>query len=104
MILDKIVEQKKDEVSALLKQGIKAPDGEVDSPRGFQKALTDYKGVSIIAEAKKVSPSKGVIRPDFDPVKIAKDYQQGGAHALSVLTDEMFFQGSLNYIPWCAML
>lgn len=99
MILDTIVEQKKEEVKALLRRGINIPEGEIDPPRGFQKALTDYQGVSIIAEAKKASPSKGVICPDFDPVKIAQAYQQGGAHALSVLTDEMFFQGSLRYIP-----
>lgn len=99
MILDKIVEQKKDEVNALLKRGIKFPEVEIDPPRAFQKALTDYEGVSIIAEAKKASPSKGVIRPDFDPVTIAQGYQKGGAHALSVLTDEIFFQGSLSYIP-----
>ncbi len=55
--------------------------------------------VSIIAEAKKASPSKGVICPDFDAVKIAQEYQEGGAHAISILTDEDFFQGSLAYIP-----
>jgi indole-3-glycerol phosphate synthase len=68
-------------------------------PRGFIRAIADAPGVAIIAEAKKASPSKGVIQPDFDPVRIARNYQAGGAHCLSVLTDADFFQGSLTFIP-----
>ena len=102
MILDTIVEQKKEEVSLLKRNGIILPDPFVgktpDKSRGFKQALLDYKGVSIIAEVKKASPSKGVICPDFDPVKIAKNYQSHGAQALSVLTDVNFFQGSLLYL------
>ncbi len=98
MILDTIVARKREEVAALKRQGISEPEGPVAPPRGFAKALTDYAGVAIIAEAKKASPSKGVIRPDFDPVAIAQQYQAGGAQALSVLTDEQFFQGSLRYL------
>ena len=99
MILDTIVARKKEEVAALKARGIVAPDLEILPPRGFIRALTDFPGVAVIAEAKKASPSKGVIRPDFDPVAIACSYQAGGAQALSVLTDVDFFQGSLAYIP-----
>ena len=99
MILDTIVARKKEEVAALKARGLVAPELEIGPPRGFIRALTDFAGVAIIAEAKKSSPSKGVIRPDFDPVTIARSYQAGGAQALSVLTDVDFFQGSLAYLP-----
>ena len=99
MILDTIVAQKQLEVEVLLSQGITYPDFPIDPPRGFKDALIDYPGVSLIAEAKKASPSKGVIRPEFDPVSIGLAYEAGGAQAMSVLTDEKFFQGSLDYIP-----
>ena len=99
MILDTIVERKREEVAELRTKGIQPPEAPVDPPRGFMRALVDAPGVAIIAEAKKASPSKGLIAPDFDPVQIAVNYQQGGAQAMSVLTDEDFFQGSLSYIP-----
>ena len=99
MILDTIVEQKQQEVETLRRQGISAPESDIAPVRGFQKALADYQGVAVIAEAKKASPSNGVICPDFDPAHIAQDYKAGGAQAMSVLTDEQFFQGSLAFIP-----
>jgi indole-3-glycerol phosphate synthase len=89
-------------VAALRSGGIHLPaefqEKRIDPPRGFSKALLAYPGVAIIAEAKKASPSKGVICPDFDPVAIAVNYRKNGAQAISVLTDVDFFQGSLLYL------
>jgi indole-3-glycerol phosphate synthase len=100
MILDTIIARKKEEVAALKKRGIHPPavEAPVEPPRGFMQALVAAPGVAIIAEAKKASPSQGVIQPHFDPQKIALNYKQGGAQAMSVLTDQDFFQGSLHYI------
>ncbi|MEN8188985.1 MAG: indole-3-glycerol phosphate synthase TrpC [Thermodesulfobacteriota bacterium] len=102
MILDTIVARKKEEVSELKKYGVQLPslftEKRIDPPRGFRKALIDYSGVAIIAEVKKASPSKGVIQPDFDPVRIGSGYEKNGAQAISVLTDVDFFQGSLLYL------
>ncbi|MFW8600730.1 indole-3-glycerol phosphate synthase TrpC [Desulfobacterota bacterium M19] len=100
MILDTIVEYKRQEVARLkLQGGPRPPEMEIAPPRGFKDALLSYEGVAVIAEAKKASPSKGLICPDFEPAAIARDYEKGGAQAMSVLTDEHFFQGSLAYIP-----
>jgi indole-3-glycerol phosphate synthase len=104
-ILDTIVEQKKREVAKLPARLIAAGDlrdamlerGEM---RDFLAALRPPAAntVALIAEVKKASPSAGVICPDFDPVRIAKEYEAAGASCLSVLTDEQFFQGSLDYL------
>ena len=59
----------------------------------------DNDTVNIIAEIKKASPSKGVILEDFQPLKIALEYEAGGASAISILTDEIFFKGKIDYIP-----
>lgn len=102
MILDKIVDRKKVEVDLLRKHGAYLPsefaDREIAKPRGFRKALVDYNGVAVIAEAKKASPSKGVLCSNFDIEKIVLNYAKCGAQALSVLTDVDFFQGSLTYL------
>lgn len=102
MILDKIVQVKQIEIEA---QKLACPLPELlaaieDRPatRDFHAALKAGAEIRLIAEVKKASPSKGVIRPDFEPVSLAESYCQGGAAAISVLTDEQFFQGSLSYL------
>jgi len=67
------------------------------SPARFRKAL-ETDGLGIIAEIKRTSPSKGLICSDFDPIRIAEQYESGGAAAISVLTDSKFFQGHLSYL------
>lgn len=70
------------------------------TPRGFRKQLLEgsKNGVAVIGELKKASPSRGLIRSDFRPTELARDLEHSGAAALSVLTDEPFFQGSLEYL------
>jgi indole-3-glycerol phosphate synthase len=107
-ILKKIVARKYEEVSerkmrvSLSAMEAYAREANLDSPvRGFVRAMRNKldAGLSaVIAEAKKASPSKGVIRENFDPAAIAKSYEQGGAACLSVLTDKDFFQGSELYL------
>jgi indole-3-glycerol phosphate synthase len=69
-------------------------------PRGFERRLREVSGdgIAVISELKKASPSKGLIRADFEPVGLARELEKAGAAALSVLTDEQFFQGSLDYL------
>ena len=104
-ILDTIVEQKKIEVAKLDSRIIAAGDLhdamlERNEIRDFAEALMNPKegSIALIAEVKKASPSAGVICRDFDPVRIAREYEAAGASCLSVLTDEKFFQGSLDYL------
>jgi indole-3-glycerol phosphate synthase len=102
--LDKIIQHKRLEVAERKQQvpveRLKEAIRGVGRPRNFFGAVTGRGRypVNLIAEVKKASPSAGVIRPDFDPVKIAEAYAAAGASALSVLTDEKFFQGKLEYI------
>lgn len=96
-ILDTIISAKKDEVSRLKKERSRF-SGRSSGHRPFIEAIRKPGKLSVIAEIKKASPSKGVIRPDFDPVSIAQAYSKGGASAMSVLTDEKFFMGSRQYL------
>lgn len=104
-ILQQIVDTKKEEIR-LQKQQLSLTKIK-DSLQGMKPALNFEDKIkeaivqgrmALIAEVKKASPSKGLIRPDFDPKRIAKIYQQSGASAISVLTDEQYFQGSLDYL------
>ncbi len=104
-ILDTIVVQKRVEIARLPRQGItpellRSAVARRGGVRDFLGALRQPRtgDVALIAEVKKASPSAGVICPDFDPLRIAREYEVAGASCLSVLTDEQFFQGSLDYL------
>ena len=104
-IFDKIVEEKRREIGRLSPgkvspENLKAALEERGSGRDFMAALRKAATgkVALIAEVKKASPSAGVIQTDFDPVRIAREYELAGASCLSVLTDEKFFQGSLQHL------
>lgn len=102
MILDDIVAYKKEELTVEKKQVSLSHLQEMPlfsvTPLAFLPAVRDRAGRSIIAEVKKASPSKGVIRADFEPLQLAKTYAANGAAAISVLTEKKFFQGSLDYL------
>ncbi len=101
-ILDEILEQKHREVAAARERvSFNVMESRLASSppvRGFLAALLAANRPGLIAEVKKASPSAGLIRPDFDPVTIARQYEVAGATCLSVLTDEHFFQGHLDYL------
>ncbi len=101
-ILKEIVLKKKERLAAakqnLPEEAIKALMQGLAPVRPFMKAINKPNTISLVAEIKKASPSQGVIRHDFDPVGIARIYKEAGAQALSVLTEEDFFQGSPAFI------
>jgi indole-3-glycerol phosphate synthase len=100
-ILDEIIHWKWDELErykqkkpldAVLSEAMRAP-----APRDLVAALR-HPGVSLIAEIKRASPSKGLLRPNLDPAALAREYEANGAAAISVLTDQHFFQGHLDHL------
>ncbi|GGG57733.1 indole-3-glycerol phosphate synthase TrpC [Paenibacillus radicis (ex Gao et al. 2016)] len=104
MFLDKIVATKRNEVAALARQFQLAEYekriSELKACRGFEKALNAgrKRDMGLIAEVKKASPSKGLIRADFHPAELATAYEKAGADCISVLTDRDYFQGSNEYL------
>ncbi|MDO8698559.1 MAG: indole-3-glycerol phosphate synthase TrpC [Pseudomonas sp.] len=104
-ILEKILARKVEEVAArralVSLSALEQVARDADAPRGFANALQERvkrKEAAVIAEIKKASPSKGVLREDFNPAELAASYQRGGAACLSVLTDIDFFQGADAYL------
>jgi indole-3-glycerol phosphate synthase len=104
MFLNKIVATKQEEVEQL-KKGFSIEEAEklisgMPACLGFERAISTARNrnTGLIAEVKKASPSKGLIRADFDPVASAKDYEAAGADCISVLTDVEYFQGSNDYL------
>lgn len=104
-ILNRILATKQREIAERKQQTsadeLRQQANHVSPPRGFVAAMqrrVEHGGAAVIAEIKKASPSKGVIREDFDVVSIAKSYQDGGASCLSVLTDHEYFQGHEKYL------
>jgi len=103
-ILDKIITDKRVEVkhrqSEKSLEQLREQIRSMRKCRNFYKAVTkpNARGINVIAEVKKASPSAGMIRENFDPVAIARTYEKCGADAISVLTDEKYFQGRLEYV------
>lgn len=101
-ILDKIVATKRTEIEHAKQErpegGLRAQLADAPPVRDFFGALAAEGPIKLIAEVKKASPSKGILRESFHPVEIAQAYEANGATCLSVLTDEQYFQGSLEYL------
>ncbi len=103
-ILDNIIADKRQEVarrkSRMTLEQLRAQIADMPRCRNFYSAVTkrNPRGINVIAEVKKASPSAGLIRADFDPVAVARIYEKCGADAISVLTDEKYFQGRLEYV------
>ncbi|MCK4325155.1 indole-3-glycerol phosphate synthase TrpC [bacterium] len=103
-MLEEIIEHKRVEVEARKKKvglaDLKSKLADAPQIRSFKEAISKpTNNINLIAEIKRASPSAGLIRKDFHPVEIAKIYQEAGAAAISILTDEKFFEGSIDFLP-----
>lgn len=103
-ILDRIMATKREEIERAKvfasEDHLRRLADRQPSPRDFLGAIRKADEIALIAEVKKASPSKGVIRESFDPVAIARIYEQHGAACISVLTDEPYFQGHIEFLRW----
>lgn len=103
MLLDRIIKEKKEEIEQAkaktsLAELMERASSCAGRLRGFKQAVSRPGKINLIAELKQASPSKGLLRQDFAPVKIAQEYEDSGAAALSILTDKKFFQGDIAYL------
>ena len=102
MILDTIIAHKQKELQIEAEQvplaTLKSKLANLPPTKDFRAAIAQSDNINLIAEVKKKSPSKGIIREDFDPIQIAETYAKNGAAAISVLTDVRFFDGRLDYL------
>ena len=102
MLLEQIVSNKKREVASLEASRplgiITSALGKIEKPRSFKQNLQGSGALKIIAEVKRASPVKGLLCSDFDPVRLARAYQRGGAGAISVITENKYFKGDPTYI------
>lgn len=103
-VLNKIAEKKKERLeyakSSIHLRDLKLRVPDIEKPRDFKAAITrGHRSIRLIAEIKKASPSRGIIRPGFDLVDIARAYEGQGVDAVSVITEEDFFSGRLDFIP-----
>jgi indole-3-glycerol phosphate synthase len=102
MILDEILQNKRIEIEGAKRfyplELLSSQIEKTRAPKDFFEAIRPNERVKIIAEVKCASPSKGVFREDFNPVEISRSYMQGGASAISVLTDRRFFKGDLTHL------
>ena len=102
MILDTIIAHKQKELQIEAEQvplaTLKSKLANLPPTKDFRAAIAQFGNINLIAEVKKKSPSKGIIREDFDPIQIAETYAKNGAAAISVLTDVRFFDGRLDYL------
>jgi len=103
-ILERIMATKREEVERAKvfasEEHLRRMVDQQSPPRDFLASICNTPDIALIAEVKKASPSKGVIRESFDPVSIARTYEEHGAACISVLTDEPYFQGHIEFLRW----